>query len=266
MNKTTRISARVLGALALIVTIGCTALRTWLLQNAYRVEDGFYTNDTLHMVLKCAFVILAAIAFAVGHIYIKEEKSATPLPEGKVFKAASMLMGCVLGGFLLYTFAKVVLPMFETPGILDLIMVAFAAAAMLYYFTGDKKADFRALLCISSALMLLIMVFGLYFNESISYVNHTIVLGYAATIFMMLTIAAEANFLLGRSAYRRYLSYAPTAIALSLSLSIPDFVYYATARTAVMTDLYYDILLLAFGIYHLVRIALIAVSTEKEEA
>lgn len=266
MNKATRISARVLGAPALIVTIGCTALRTWLLQNAYRVEDGFYTNDTLHMVLKCAFVILAAIAFAVGHIYIKEEKSAAPLPEGKVFKAVSMFVGCVLGGFLLYTFAKVVLPMFEMPGVLDLIMAAFAAAAMLYYFTGDKKADFRALLCISSALMLLMMVFGLYFNESISYVNHSVVLCYAASIFMMLTVTAEANFLLGRSAYRRYLSYAPTAVALSLSLSIPDLIYSITARTTVITDMYYDILFLAFGIYHLVRLVLIAVSTEKEEA
>lgn len=265
MNQTTRISARALGALMLIVTAVCTALRAWLLQNAYHVEDGFYTDDALHSVFKYTLVIFAAIAFAVGHIYIKEEKHPTALPDGKIFKAVSMLTGCVLGGFLLYNFAKAVLPMFETPNGASLIMSVFAAAAMLYYFTGDKKADFRALLCIASALVLLVMVFSLYFNTSISYINHTVVLGYAAAIFMMLTVAAEANFLLTRSVYRRYLSYAPTAVALSLSLSIPDLVYYAAAGTAVMTDIYYDILLLAFGIYHLVRVALIAVSTVKEE-
>ena len=266
MHTTTRTSARVLGALALIVTIGCTSLRTRLLQSAYRPEDGFYTDDPLHTVLQCALVVLAALAFAVGHIYIKEEKRSDPMPDGAALKVVSMLMGCVLGGLLLYNFAKLVLPMFEAPSGADLVMSAFAAAAMLYYFTDGKKADFRALLCIASALVLLVMVFGLYFNKSISYVNHTVVLGYAATIFMMLTIAAESNFLLGRSAYRRYLSYAPTAAALSLALSVPDLIYFATDRIVVMTDIYYDILLLAFGIYHLVRLALIAVQPVKEEA
>ncbi len=266
MHKTTGICARVLGALALTVTVGCTALRIYLLQNAYRVEDGFYTDDPLHMVLRCVLVALAAIAFVMGHIYIKEEKTAFPMPENKAHKAVSAAMGCVLGGFLLYTLSKVVLPMFEMPGAADLIMALLAAIAMLYYFTGNKKGDFRAVLCIASALMLLVMVFSLYFNASVSYINHTVVLGYAAAIFMMLTVAAEANFLLGRAAYRRYLSYAPTAITLSITLSIPDLVYYCTDRTAVITDIYYDILLLALGIYHFVRLALIAVSNRKKEA
>ena len=266
MHKTTRISERVLYALTLAVTPCCIALRTWLLQNAYRVEDGFYTNDTMHTLLRCVLFGMALIAFAVGHIYIKEENCQNALPEGRILRGISMFTGSVLAGFLLYNFAKVVLPMFERPDAVNFIMSIFAAAAMLYYFTGDKKGDFRALLCVASALLLLIMVLGLYFNNTVSYINHSIVFCFAAAIFTMLAIVAEGNILLARAAYRRYLSYAPTAVVLCLSLSIPDLIFYATNRAVVLTDIYYDILLLTFGIYHLCRLTQIAARSQKEAA
>ena len=266
MNKTTVVSARVLGGLAALFAIGGTVLRFWMLQNAYRAEDGFYTDSTLHAILRYSLIALAAIAFLWAHIYIKEGNRPIQLPGSKVVTLASLFTGCVLGGFILYTFAQFVLPMFDMPRAANIIMAVLSALAMLYYFSSDKKGDFRALLCLASALVLLVMIFGLYFNESVSYVNHTIVLCFAALIFTMLSIAAEGNILLGRGAYRRYLSYAPTAVALCLTLSIPDIPFWLTDRVPVVTDVYYDILLFAFGVYHLVKLLQIAMQTAKEEA
>lgn len=266
MNKTIKISACVLSAAAILFSIGGTILRTWLLLNAYRAEDGFYTDSALHALLRYPLIALAAIAFVWAHIYIKEGNRQISLPDGKILNVVSMIVGCVLGGFFLYTFAKIVLPIPETPDIFQLIMCVFAVAAMLYYFTCGKNSDFRALLCLCSALVLLVMIFGLYFDESVSYINSSVVLCFAASIFTMLATTAESNFLLGRSAYRRYLSYAPTAVALCFTLSIPDLLLFFADRVVALTDIYYDILLLVFGVYHLVRLVLITMQTVKEEA
>lgn len=259
MNKKTSLFSKIFLALATAVTISAGTLRIYIMQTAFNPIDGFYTNDTLHAVLGYGLAAFVVIAAACAYIYIKEEKSFA-LPEcGILVKGASVLAGCALCGFIIYSFAKAVIPSFGGIGIADVAMMALSAVAMLYFFTADKKGDFRALLCISSALVLLAMVLGLYFNSSISYINHSIVLCFAAAIFTMLAFAAEANFALGRPAYRRYLSYAPSAAALSLTVAIPDIVYFITSKTAVISNIYFDILFFAFGIYHLARLTEIAV-------
>lgn len=265
MNKRSLIVTRILTGMAALLAIGFAALRAFMLLTAYDFKNGFYTDDTLHGVLRYSLIVFAAIVFAVGHIYIKEGNRHISLPAGKTFKAISSLIGCVLGGFLVYVFAKAVLPMFEAPTVADLAMAFFAVLGMLYYFTVGKKGDFRALLCSASALLLLALVFGLYFNPEISYVNHSVILCYAAAIFTMLTFTAEANFALGRSAYRRYISYAPVAVVLTLAQAIPDLIVALTHRASILPDLYYDILLLAFGIYHFTRLVLIAAQKEYAE-
>ena len=265
MNKRFLITARILTVLAALTAIGGSLLRSFLLTNAYDLQNGFYTDNTLHAVLRYSLIAFAVIAFAIGHIYIKEGNCSIFLPQSKVFKVVCSVVGCVLGGFLLYVFAKAVLPVFERPGAADLAMAFFACIAMLYYFSAGKKGDFRALLCSASALLLLALVFGLYFNPKVSYINHSVVLCYAASIFTMLAFTAEANFALGRSAYRRYLSYAPVATALSVTLAIPDILLCITAGACVLPDLFYDILLLAFGLYHFVRLVLLSATTKKED-
>lgn len=264
MNKRSLTVSRILGGLAVLLAIGFTALRTYMMLTAYDVENGFYTNDVLRGVLRYTLIAFAVIAFALGHIYIKEGKIADPLPESKGLKFVSMFVGCVLGGFLLYTIGKSLLPMFADPGIADLVMAALAVIAMLYYFSFGKKGDFRSLLCLASALVLLAMVFGLYFNKHISYVNHSVILAYAAAIFTMLAFTAEANFFLKKSAYKRYLSYAPVAIVLSFVLAIPDILFGILRGAAAISDIYYDVLLLAFGIYHSARLAVLILQPAKE--
>ena len=265
MHKTSRISARVLTALSLLFSVGGILLRTFLLQNAYRVEDGFYTDPTLHAILRYGLIALAVLAFAWAHIYIKEGNRPIPSPEGRVFSILYAVVGCVLAGFLLYTFAKSILPFFVFPGLADLAMALFAAVAMLYYFTAGKKKDFRAPLCLCSALLFLAMIFGLYFSGKVSYVNHTVVLCFAAGIFMMLSIAAEGTSLRGRPAARRYLAYAPTAVTLCFTLSVPDLCFFLTDHHVVLTDIYYDLLFFVFGAYHLARLLWLAAAPAEEE-
>lgn len=266
MLKTSRNSARILGVAALLFAIGGVLLRTWMLQNAYLPEDGFYTDTYLHSILRYALISFTLFAFAWAHIYIKEGKCSDPLPESKTFAAISTALGCVMSGFLIYTLARILLPTLETPAPVNLLMCVFAAASLLFYFSHGKQSDVRALFCLSPALVLLVMIFGLYFNGSVSYINHTIVLCFAAAIFTMLATAAEANILLGRPAYRRYLSYAPVAIALCFTLSVPDILYWMTDRVIAVTDIYYDILFFALGVYHAARLLLIALAPVKEEA
>lgn len=267
--KKTILAAKVLTMLSLLLSIGCAALRTWLLTNAYSIEDGFYTNATLHTVLNTVLFGFAVLAFAAGHIYIKERNRLHPLPENPIFRVAAVFSGCAMAGFILYTFAKFVLPNFERPQFAALLMLPFALISAAYYFAGSKKethnGDFRALLCLCPALVLLILVFGLYFDSTVSYINHSVVLCFAASIFTILAGTAEANSMLGRPCYRRYLSYAPTAVTLCFTLSIPDLLFYCTNRAVVLTDIYYDILLFAFGLYHLARLFALALQTNKEE-
>ncbi len=157
-------------------------------------------------------------------------------------------------------------PSFTRPGAVDIIMCLFAVVAMLYFLTFTKKAklgDSRALLCCGSALVLLALVFGLYFNRYISYVNHSVVLAFAAAIFLMLAIMAEANAHLDRPYLRRMLAYVPSAIVLSFTLSVPDIIYSITEKGAPIADIYYDIIILALGIFQLVRF--ISLCTAKSE-
>lgn len=263
MTRKTLTSARILTTATAVLAAVATMLRVQLMQT-YDAANGFYTNDTLHAILRYSLIVIAAIFFAGRYIYIKEENFPKSLPTGKVLKGISAFVGCVLAGFVIFTFAKAVLPMFnKVPGV-ELFMALLALVAMLYYFTVDKKGDFRALLCSASALLLLALVFGLYFNAEFSYINHSGVLCFAAAIFLMLAFAAEANFALGNTAYRRYYAYAPTAVILSFALAIPDLLLAITDRVAAITNIYYDILFLAFGIYHLTRLAVIAATPAKE--
>lgn len=262
MQKKTSILVRILSTATALLSIAATTLRAFMMQS-YDAANGFYTSDSLHTVLRVSLVVIAAIFFAGRYIYIKEENFPKTLPAGQTVKVVSTVVGCVLAGFVLFTFAKAVLPMFTFSGA-ETVMALFALVAMLYYFSTDKKGDFRALLCTASALVLLAMVFGLYFNPKFSYINHSGVLCFAAAIFLMLAFVAEANFALGNTAYRRYLAYAPTAVILSFTLSIPDLLFAVTGGGSPITNIYYDILFLAFGVYHLTRLVVLSLEPVKE--
>ena len=263
MTKKALTTARILSAATAILSVVAATLRVQLMQT-YDAENGFYTNAPLHTALRISLLVIAAVFFAGRYIYIKEENFPSVLPAGKAIRYVSAFVGCVLGGFVLFTFAKAVLPVFDRLPGSEVVMAVFALIAMLYYFTIGKKGDFRALLCSASALVLLAMVFGLYFNAAFSYVNHSGILCFAAAIFLMLSFVAEANFALGKTAYGRYYAYAPTAVILSFALSIPDLLFAVTGGGAAITNVYYDILFLTFGIYHLTRLAALSFAPVKE--
>lgn len=265
MTKTTSLFARIAFVITLVFTAAATALRIYLMQNAYDFENGFYTNDTLHMLFRYALIAFAAIAFVTAYIYIKEEKSSKLPSENRAVVFAGIFAACAFIGFIVYNFAKFVLPMFERPGAADILMCVFSAIALLYFLTYSAKAeigDSRALLCCGPALTLLALVFGLYFNTSVSYVNHSVVLCYATSIFLMLATIAEANAFLRRPYLRRYLAYVPTAVVLSFALAVPDIIYAITHFDAPITDIYYDIIILALGVFHLVRFTSICSAKE----
>lgn len=254
-----------------VLAAGFTLLRLFLMRG-YDFENGFYTDDSLHVILRWSLIALAAIFFVCGYIYNniynkKEETRAVRLPQNAATTVTAYLAGAALCGFAFYTLAK--LAFFQRLLLADGILCIFALIGAFYYFTerqyAKKKADFRALLCSANALALLVMIFGLYFNGSVSYVNHSVMLCFAAAIFLMLTLLAEANFVLGRPAYRRYFSYAPTAVILSFTLAVPDLVSAITNGEAVITDIYYDILILALGLHQFARLSALAFSADKAE-
>ena len=262
MNKKISLLSKIYLPLCIFFATAAVALRINMMQNAYDHVNGFYTADTLHSIFGYTLAGLVAILAVTAYIYIKEENCSVFPSEGLFVKAASVLCGCASGGFIIYVFAKAVLPVASKADAGDLATLAFCAVAMLYFFTLGKKASFRSILCIFNALVLLSIVLVLYFDRTVSFVNHSIVLCFAACIFSSLTFAAEANFALERKAYRRYLAYAASAVVLSLASSIPDIVYCITKGYAVLTDVYYDIIILAYGIYHLARLTEIALKKE----
>ncbi len=267
MNKTTSVLSRALLTAACIFTAILTTLRT-VLMNTYDAVNGFYTNDALHLIFRYLLIALAIVVFAAAYIYIKEGKIQKPTQNEKFIGAAMLLPACVFTGFVVYTFAKFVIPTMQNPGAADIIMALFSAVSILYFFSHNasgKIGDTRALLCASPALVLLALVFGLYFNTKISYVNHSVILCYAASIFLMLATVAEANSILARPYLRRYLAYAPTAVVLSLSLSIPDIIFAIANLNAPLTDIFYDIIIFALGVYHLVNLIAIAIQKPVEE-
>lgn len=250
-----------------LFAVGFALLRCTLMRN-YNFGSGFYSDDALHAILRFGLILLAAIFFACGYIYNKKEGNrAKNLPQNLATTVMSYVAGAALCGFALYTLAKFVI--FRSLLLADVPLCILALIGSFYYFTerqyANGGADFRALLCSANALALLVMIFGLYFNKNVSYVNHSIMLAFAAAIFLMLAIVAEANFSLGRPAYRRFFSYAPTAVVLSFSLAIPDLVTAFTDGKAVITDIFYDILILALGLHQLARLSALAFSTEKTE-
>lgn len=258
MTKKTSILSKILLAVAFFGGIAFTTLRTNMMLTSYDALNGFYTNDALHAAFAYPFAAIVILTAIVSYIYIKEEKCSVLPKEGVLVKGASLLSGCALGGFVVYVFAKAVIPALGGIDAFDLAALAFSAVAMLYFFTLGKKAQFRSLLCISNAIVLLTVVLALYFDRGVSYVNHSVVLCFAAAIFSSLAFTAEANFALERAAYRRYLAYAPSAVMLSFAISVPDIVYAVANKTVPLTDIYYDVILLVFGLYHLARLAEIA--------
>ncbi|MBQ9429696.1 MAG: hypothetical protein IJU41_09210 [Clostridia bacterium] len=262
MNTSFRPLAKALCICATVFALLGAAARLYMLFALYDIENGFYTSALAHSLFRACGIAIAAVFFAIGHIYIKEENEPVSLPENSLTKWTSYLCGGVLGGFLLYSLVRLALD--NRLSIATGFACLFAVFGLLYFFTANAKGDFHALLCISNALLILAIVFGVYFDRRISYVNHSGALFYAAAVFVMLSLLAECNFNLGRSAYRRFCSYAPTAAVLTVSLALPDIVYAIAFRRAVVLDVYYDILLLTYGVYCLVRLFTLALDkTEK---
>ena len=269
MNTKASLFTKSITAVTAVFAVAATVMRA-LLMATYDGAEGFYTNDTLHGIFRYVLTALAIVVFAAAYIYIKEGKIQISLPEGKVSNAFSVFAACVFGGFIVYSFGKPVIGratggLWEKPSGAELVMALFCVVAMLFFISGksQKLGDARALLCSGSALVLLALVFGIYFDLEISYINHSVVLCYAACIFLMLAIVAEANSYLGRPWLRRYLAFAPTAVVLSFALTIPDFIYAVLNLASPISDIYYDFIIFAMGVYHLVK--LIRVSLVKFE-
>ncbi|MBQ6893139.1 MAG: hypothetical protein IJN48_02945 [Clostridia bacterium] len=265
MNIKVSAFSKAMVAVTVFFALSATVIRIILMQT-YDEMSGFYTNDILASILNYPLIAFAIISIVMAYIYIKEGKILFSLPQSRTAHIVSLLCACVFGGMIVYNFARLVLPVLDNPSSADLVMTLFAVMAVLYFVSGKSKiGDARALLCSGSALVLLALVFGLYFNPEISYVNHSVVLCFAASIFLMLATVAEANAILKRPCLRRYLAYAPTAIVLSFSLSIPDIIYAVTNASAPLTDIYYDFIILAMGIYHLAKLITVALEKPIEE-
>ena len=258
MSKKISSFATVATAVTLLFSTALTALRIYLMQNAYDFTKGFYTNRGLHLVLRYTLIAIAVIAFVAAYVYIKEDKKEKGVDFPKPFIISTYICTVVFAGFILYTFAKLVLPNLNDPAGTDLLACVFAAIALLYFISFEKcnikLGDSRSLLCAGTALCLLAIVFGLYFNKNISYVNHSVVLLYATAIFLMLTTVAEANSFIRRPFIKRYLAYAPTAVILSFTLSVSDIVYTLSNKVSPITDVIYDIVILSLGFFHLARL------------
>ncbi len=270
MNTKFSVYTKAITLTTVLLTLIATVLRI-ILMGDYDVVTGFYANETLHNIFKYPLFAFAAVAFVLAHIYIKEGNSPFAMPESKAIKGVGYFCGAVFGGFILYTFACFVLPMLQDPNTAELVMALFSLVALFYFITDTKKVgDARAVLACGSALVLLALVFGLYFSvflgTGISYVNHTAVLCYATAIFLMLSAVAEANAILKRKFLCRYLSYAPVAIVLAFSLCVPNIIYTVTEKSgAPLRNFYFDIIILALGVYHLVRLVTLAtIKPEKD--
>ena len=188
------------------------------------------------------------------------------MPKSKAINILAPIEACLFGGFIIYTLACTVLPILAKPTTFELLMALFSALAIFYYLSlNSKLGDARALLCAGNALVLLVLVFGLYFSQTISYINHSAILCYAAAIFMMLTVIAEANGILCRRYLRRYISYAPVAVVLAFALSVPDLIYAVINLSAPLNNIYYDFIFLGLAAYHLVRLITLAKVTPAEE-
>ncbi|MBQ4151100.1 MAG: hypothetical protein IJC81_04790 [Clostridia bacterium] len=262
MNKKTSVFSRALLALTSLFTVAMLVIRIILMQT-YDIVNGFYMNASLHSVFRYTLFAFTIIVVAASYIYIKEGKNPILLPESKIIDAVSLFPACIFTGFVVYTFAKIVIPTVSRPTTAEIFMALFSAVAVLYFLSANAKhkiGDARALLCTSSALVLLILVFGLYFNPTISYINHSGVLCYAAAIFLMLATVAEANSILKRAALRRYLAFAPVAIVLAFSLSVPDIIYALSNMKAPVIDIFYDIIIFGLAVYHLARLVTIAIT------
>ena len=264
MTNRTSLLSKIWLTLSVIAAAVFSTFRVYLLDNAYDAANGFYTDEKLHNIFGYTLGSIVILCVVIAYIYIKEENRSFLPPARGLVKGTSLICSITLCGFIIYTFAKAVIPSFAPVNMGDVAMAALSAIAMLYFFTLDKKSDSRSVLAIASSLVLLAIVLILYFDRTVSYVNHSVILAFAACIFSALTFAAEANFALGRSVYRRYLAYAPGAIALAFATALPNLIYFIKNRLTNTLDIYFDIIILVFGIYHLSRLAEIAFYKEEK--
>ena len=241
---------RTVPSLYFFVTVLLSAVfvvfRTCMLLGGYDYESGFYTNNTQHALLGGGLLVCAALFFVCGYIYNKkEENKPAALPQTVVTNVTAFIAGAALVGYVLYSFTM--FAVFTSIDIAAVFLGVFALIGSFYYFTErqykGKNADFRALLCASVALSLLVLVFDLYFNKTVSFANHSVKLAFAAAIFLMLTLLSEA-------------------ILLSMTLAVPDLIAAAAQHTAVISDLYYDILIFAIGLHQAARLGAVAFAKE----
>lgn len=253
-------------SLTMLLAAVYTVFRTCMLLTGYDYAGGFYTNSVQHAVFGYSLFVFAALFFVCGYIYNKkEENRPIRLPQTAATDVTAFIAGAALAGYVLYSFAR--LAIFDRINLADVFLGIFALIGSFYYFTERqykaKTAAFRALLCSAVSLSLLVLVFDLYFDGTVSFANHSVKLSFAAAIFLMLTLLAEANFPLARpDAWRKYFCYAPTAVLLSMTLSVPDLIAAAVYRTAVISDLYYDILIFAIGLHQAARLGAVAFAKE----
>lgn len=253
--------------LTLTLTAVFVLLRTLMLLGGYDLDNGFYTDARLHAVLKYSLTALTVLCFVVGYVLYNKKEESHPfrLPQNTATDITSILAGAALIGYVLYSFA--LFAVWDRIVLADVLLGIFALIGSAYYLTErqykDKTADFRALLCSSAALALLVLVFSLYFDSTVSFVNHSIKLSFAAVVFLMLALITEAGVSIGRiDARRNFFCYVPTAVLLSMTLTVPDLIAAAIYRQALISDLYYDILMFALGLHQMARLGAAAFAKE----
>ena len=256
MTTKASVLAKTMSIVAILFSIGAVIMRTLLmLDENYNSTAGFYPETALRYIFSYSLAAFAIISFVMAHIYIKEGKIQVSFPSSPAANIISLICACVFGGFVIYTLAGFIIPGTAAPTNFELVSAVICALPILYFVSGKSKiGDVRAILCTGSALVLLVLVFGLYFSTEISYVNHNAVLCYGAAIFMMLTVVAEANSILGRKFLRRYIAYAPVSVVLSFALSVPDIVYAVVNLSAPTQNIYHDFIFLVLGAYHLAKL------------
>lgn len=81
MKKQELAAMRILYISAIVFSVLFACLRSYMVLTGYDAASGFYTSEALHNILRYGLLVFAVLAFAAGHIYIKEENPVSPLPE-----------------------------------------------------------------------------------------------------------------------------------------------------------------------------------------
>ena len=121
MNTRTSVYSKSITIASCLFATVATVIRC-ILMTTYDATSGFYTNTTLQAFLVYPLIAFTAIAFVLPYIYIKEGNSPKKLAENRATSVISMILAGVFGGYIVWTFAKLVIPAVPSPALIDLLI------------------------------------------------------------------------------------------------------------------------------------------------